>query len=96
MIAVRIGLTVLASAVGALVVLGIACVATVASSMVSGWNLNIPGLISVVAGRSPDSAMAHAQPGAPAWFVVVTLALFWVDRAWARRRKRCLDCTPSA
>jgi hypothetical protein len=87
MTALRVALTVLASILGAAIVLAVVAAASIATAMTSGHDVHVPGLLDIAVGSGRDLASASTGGGLLVWFAVVTVAFVGIGLVRLRARR---------
>lgn len=88
MIALRVGMTVLASIIGAALVLAAVAAAGMAVAVGTSRDVRIPGLLEVTAGTGSDLASATVGSGVLVWFAAATVVLVGIGLLRLRIRRR--------
>jgi hypothetical protein len=88
MTALRIATTVLASIIGAGLVLVAVTAGSIATAMATGHDVHVPGLLDITAGSGRDLASASAGGGVLVWFVAITVTFVGIGLVRLRTRRR--------
>ena len=88
MTALRIATTVLASIIGAGLVLVAVAAGSIATAMATGHDVHVPGLLDITAGSDRDLASASTGDGVLVWFVAITVAFVGIGLVRLRARHR--------
>ena len=88
MTTLRIAMTVLASIIGAALVLAAVAAASLATAMATGHDVHVPGLLDIAVGSGRDLASASVGSGVFVWFAAVTVAFVGIGLVRLRTRRR--------
>jgi hypothetical protein len=88
MTACRVALIVLASMLGAAIVLVVVAAASMAIAAGTGRNIRVPGLLEVTAGRGSDLASATVGSSVLVWYAALTVILVGLELLHLRTRRR--------
>jgi len=88
MTTVKIVLALFGAMITALILIIAAAMCAVMVAVATGTSLTVPGLISADAGKASELATVQLEPGAPAWFVGLTVVVTGVFLLWQYRADR--------